>query len=204
VSPSKKLTLLYLANDVMQHSRKKGDEFIKEFGKIIADAALATYQTGNETIQSAVERLLQIWLDRKLFPVEMIGSMKTQLGIRYMPETDTKEEQPVLFRLMLNIEKMEKELHDIELHIGSISEKLPDATLLTSITPKEKQGMVEVDALLRLLYNYESKLKLKQEQRENLCSGLLEEYQKQQKLAEEDVRALQVRLKDFNTSTNII
>jgi hypothetical protein len=38
--------MLYLANDVMQTSRKKGGEFIKEFGYYIKDTVIHVYKYG--------------------------------------------------------------------------------------------------------------------------------------------------------------
>ena len=35
-APDKRITFLYLANDVMQTSRAKGFEFLQEFSKILA------------------------------------------------------------------------------------------------------------------------------------------------------------------------
>ena len=36
--PSKKLTFVYLANDVIQNSKKKGPEFAKNFETVLPDA----------------------------------------------------------------------------------------------------------------------------------------------------------------------
>ena len=38
VTPNKRLTFMYLANDVIQNSKKKGPEFTRDFGSILADA----------------------------------------------------------------------------------------------------------------------------------------------------------------------
>jgi len=201
---SKKLTLLYLANDIMQHNKKKGGEFIEEFGKIITVAVLATYQMGNETIQNSVGRLLQIWLDRKIFSVETIESMKNQLGMKRASEINPKvKDHPIIYKWFENLEKLEEEIHNIRPHVETISEKLRHGTPLISKNPKERQGIEEVDALLHLLYDYESKLKLKQEQRRSLCNYLLEEYQKQQKLTEEDVHILQRHQELLNQIMNM-
>ncbi|KAI8908807.1 hypothetical protein DFJ77DRAFT_473352 [Powellomyces hirtus] len=36
-TPARKLSFLYLANDVVQNSRRKGDEFVKEFAKVFPE-----------------------------------------------------------------------------------------------------------------------------------------------------------------------
>lgn len=40
----RKLIYLYLANDIMQTSRKKGEEFIREFKKIIKPCTIHIYK----------------------------------------------------------------------------------------------------------------------------------------------------------------
>ena len=40
----KRLTLLYLANDVLQNARKKGDEFAKAFSNILSDSVPLMYK----------------------------------------------------------------------------------------------------------------------------------------------------------------
>ena len=46
-APERKLTFLYLANDVIQQSRKKGPKFIDEFGTSLpARPSLCTYFNG--------------------------------------------------------------------------------------------------------------------------------------------------------------
>ena len=37
-SAAKKLSLLHLANDILQNSRRKGPEYIREFGKVMPEA----------------------------------------------------------------------------------------------------------------------------------------------------------------------
>eukprot|EP01090_Pellita_catalonica_P011689 TRINITY_DN2361_c0_g1_i3.p1 TRINITY_DN2361_c0_g1~~TRINITY_DN2361_c0_g1_i3.p1 ORF type:complete len:101 (+),score=8.80 TRINITY_DN2361_c0_g1_i3:93-395(+) len=43
VTPKRKLIFLYLANDIVQNSRKKGIEFIHEFGKVLPQAITSSY-----------------------------------------------------------------------------------------------------------------------------------------------------------------
>ena len=67
-SNSRKLTFLYLANDVVQNSRKKAPEYAKEFGgslKKVLDH-LTKLKLDDKTIKS-ISRLLQIWAERQIF-----------------------------------------------------------------------------------------------------------------------------------------
>ena len=65
---SRKLTFLYLANDVSQNSKKKHPEYSKEFGSVMKQVLehLAVIDLEEKTIKS-IERLLKIWQDRAIF-----------------------------------------------------------------------------------------------------------------------------------------
>ena len=41
---NKKLTLIYLANDIIQNSKRKGPEYLTEFGVVMAKALENVYQ----------------------------------------------------------------------------------------------------------------------------------------------------------------
>lgn len=65
---NKKLTFMYLANDVIQNSKKKGPEYGNEFGQILTKAFqhLSSIQN-NERIKSSLSRLLTIWKERDVY-----------------------------------------------------------------------------------------------------------------------------------------
>lgn len=81
VKDSKKLTFIYLANDVIQNSRKKGPEFRNEFAPILAPALKIMAQTASDekTIQR-IERILNIWDERKIFDSKQIAEFRGSLG----------------------------------------------------------------------------------------------------------------------------
>ena len=69
---SRKLTFLYLANDVVQNSRKKAPEFAKGFGHSLRKVLdhLSALKLDEKTIKS-IGRLLQIWQERNIFEPEV-------------------------------------------------------------------------------------------------------------------------------------
>lgn len=75
-SPDRKLQLLYLANDILQESRRRGNEFIDEFQNVIEDAIISTWNSNPESIQMKVMRLLDIWEERLVFPAAFIQNIK--------------------------------------------------------------------------------------------------------------------------------
>lgn len=64
-----KVSFLYLANDILQNSRKKGLEFVDEFVKVLPKALNDVLENGDETGRKAVLRLVDIWEDRNVFTV---------------------------------------------------------------------------------------------------------------------------------------
>lgn len=63
---SKKLTHMYLANDVIQNSRKKGPEYGEEFASVLIKAFEHMSECDEKTVNS-LERLLGIWTDREIY-----------------------------------------------------------------------------------------------------------------------------------------
>ena len=70
---ARKLTSLYLANDVVQNSKKKGPEFAKEFGVILPKAF--NHLAGidfEEKIILSLGRLIVIWQERQIFDKKIL------------------------------------------------------------------------------------------------------------------------------------
>ncbi|KAB1211812.1 Regulation of nuclear pre-mRNA domain-containing protein 1B [Morella rubra] len=62
-----RLAFLYLANDILQNSRRKGSEFVGEFWKVLPDALRDVIENGDEYGRNAALRLIGIWEERKVF-----------------------------------------------------------------------------------------------------------------------------------------
>lgn len=62
-----RLSFLYLANDILQNSRRKGAEFVAEFWKVLPDALNDVTENGDDFGRKAALRLVDIWEDRKVF-----------------------------------------------------------------------------------------------------------------------------------------
>lgn len=53
-----RLAFLYLANDILQNSRRKGSEFVGEFWKVLPDALRDVIENGDEAGRNAALRLV--------------------------------------------------------------------------------------------------------------------------------------------------
>ncbi|XP_071703207.1 uncharacterized protein [Rutidosis leptorrhynchoides] len=62
-----RLAFLYLANDILQNSRRKGSEFVDEFWKVLSDALHDVIDSKDESGRKAALRLVNIWEERKVF-----------------------------------------------------------------------------------------------------------------------------------------
>jgi len=70
---TRKLTAMYLANDVVQNSKKRGVEYAQEFGMVMRKVFehLAVMDFPDKTIMSLV-RLIGIWQERQIFDKKIL------------------------------------------------------------------------------------------------------------------------------------
>jgi len=73
LSLGRKLSAMYLVNDVVQNSRKKGPEFAKEFGTVMRRVFehLATGDLDERTIAS-ITKLVGVWQERQIFEKKVL------------------------------------------------------------------------------------------------------------------------------------
>lgn len=75
----RKITYIYLANDILQNSRKKGSEFLKEFSAALPAAIENTSKAADSKTRFTLERIFNIWKDRRIYPDEVIKKFKVIL-----------------------------------------------------------------------------------------------------------------------------
>ncbi|XP_069740733.1 regulation of nuclear pre-mRNA domain-containing protein 1B-like [Narcine bancroftii] len=74
--PSRKLTFIYLANDVIQNSKRKGPEFTKAFEGVLVDAFSHVARESEQSCKKQMERVLNIWQERVVYDVDFIQQLK--------------------------------------------------------------------------------------------------------------------------------
>ncbi|XP_059669951.1 uncharacterized protein LOC132315629 [Cornus florida] len=93
-----RLAFLYLANDILQNSRRKGLEFVDEFWKVLPDALRDVTKNGDEFGRNAAQRLISIWEERKVF-----GSqgriLKEELIGRHLENSSSRDGKHLGFKL---------------------------------------------------------------------------------------------------------
>ncbi|ESO83070.1 hypothetical protein LOTGIDRAFT_134103 [Lottia gigantea] len=90
--PAKKLVFVYLANDVIQNSKKKGPEFTRDFMTVLLPAIMVVGKEPDEKLKASVGRVLTIWGERGVYDKDFIANLHKQLG---NPTTaTTKQSKP--------------------------------------------------------------------------------------------------------------
>ncbi|KAI5057611.1 hypothetical protein GOP47_0027626 [Adiantum capillus-veneris] len=85
-----RIPFLYLANDILQNSRRRGGEFVIEFWKVLPGALKDVLEKGDDQAHSVVLRLVDIWDDRKVFGIRAKTLREELLGAE--PPTDLSEQ----------------------------------------------------------------------------------------------------------------
>ncbi|KAI6645657.1 Regulation of nuclear pre-mRNA domain-containing protein 1B-like isoform X2 [Oopsacas minuta] len=75
--PSRKLTLLFLSNDIVQNSRKKGTELNREFTKVMYKALQISYKEEDLQLTQGIQRLVSIWEERSTFPSDLLQRFRS-------------------------------------------------------------------------------------------------------------------------------
>lgn len=71
-SASKRLTLIYLANEVVQQSRaRQKHDFLIAFEPLIADATAQAYKGASQDIQAKIRRVVEVWRQRNIFDLRI-------------------------------------------------------------------------------------------------------------------------------------
>lgn len=91
-SSSKKLSLLYLCNDVVQQARhKRKTDFITDFSKVLPGVFNKVYNSLNPSIKPKVDRLVNVWSERLVFPASDIKEMRKAIELSKTNKSLDKE-----------------------------------------------------------------------------------------------------------------
>ncbi|XP_030453232.1 uncharacterized protein LOC115674855 isoform X2 [Syzygium oleosum] len=114
------VSLLYLANDILQNSRRKGSEFVNEFWKVLPAALKHVYGNGDEHGKKVVTRLVDIWDERKVFGSRGHGLKDEMLGKDPPPVSvsNGKSSNPI------KIVKRDASSVRVKLAVGGLPEKI--------------------------------------------------------------------------------
>ncbi|CAN7992397.1 unnamed protein product [Ixodes hexagonus] len=90
--PQRKLTFMYLANDVIQNSKKKGPEFTREFATVLAKAfAHISVRDTDQKTHAGLRRILSVWKERCVFDAVQISDFGQYLSDKTSDPEPVKE-----------------------------------------------------------------------------------------------------------------
>jgi hypothetical protein len=78
-SPNRYLTFIYVANDIMQNTRRMGTNFIDAFSTVLSRALCITVAR-NPKLRGKIDRLLQVWGERKVVNATSLASFRADLS----------------------------------------------------------------------------------------------------------------------------
>lgn len=75
----RKLLFMFLSNDIIQNSKRKGNEFTQEFSRVLPDALSHTYKSAVDDIKTIkqIDRILAIWKEREIFGKDFIDKLQS-------------------------------------------------------------------------------------------------------------------------------
>ncbi|XP_031497026.1 uncharacterized protein LOC116262091 isoform X2 [Nymphaea colorata] len=98
-----RISFLYLANDILQNSRRKGFEFVGEFWKVLPAALKAVLENGDDRGKNIVTRLVDIWEERKVFGSRTRSLKEDMLGSEPPPPLETSRKSSRSVRIKLAV-----------------------------------------------------------------------------------------------------
>lgn len=120
---ARKVPLLYLANDILQNSKRKGNEFVTEFWKVLPSALKEVVDKGDDRGKTVVTRLVGIWEERRVFGSQAKTLKDAMLGEELPPPLELRKKRPRSVRIV----KKDSRSIKTKLSIGGTAEKIVSA-----------------------------------------------------------------------------
>ncbi|XP_039114275.1 LOW QUALITY PROTEIN: regulation of nuclear pre-mRNA domain-containing protein 1B-like [Dioscorea cayenensis subsp. rotundata] len=118
-----KIPLLYVANDILQNSKRNGTEFVGEFWKVLPGALKDVMENGDDRGKNVVSRLVGIWEERKVFGSYAKGLKDLMLGNEPPPALELNKKRSRSVRIM----KRDSRSIKLKLSVGGMAEKIISA-----------------------------------------------------------------------------
>ncbi|XP_014667667.1 PREDICTED: regulation of nuclear pre-mRNA domain-containing protein 1B-like isoform X2 [Priapulus caudatus] len=162
---ARKLTLMYLANDVIQNSKKKGPEFNKAFLDVLAGAVrhIASDCKDEKTLKS-VMRIVRIWEERGVYDATFCKQLKKSFedGSGSLTKETTTTKVPLVKQHRKQKKHKREKSHEskstpVEPPTSTKKRKLEEVIALTEelVADEEPLDPPDADELVRALEQLE-------------------------------------------------
>lgn len=190
---SRKLTFLYLANDVIQNSKKKGPEFTQDFAPVIVEAFKHVHRECEDSSKKQLGRVLSIWQERGVYENNLLDQLSQVLyGEKKAKKRSYEEIQPEdegfasqsspaeppqtaeLIRALQELENAASGDSQLRQRISALPAQVQDSSLLHRITDKESGERLSrlVEDACMLLADYSGRLAAEIDDRRQLMRTL--------------------------------
>ncbi|XP_062343190.1 regulation of nuclear pre-mRNA domain-containing protein 1A-like [Osmerus eperlanus] len=190
---SRKLTFIYLANDVIQNSKRKGPEFTHDFAPVIVDAFKHVSRDGEEGCKKQLGRVLSIWQERAVYENNLLDQLSSVLQgekkakkrpyeeIKLDSEDFASQSSPGeppqtvdLIRALQELENTASGDSALRQRISALPAEVQDTSLLHRVTDKESGERLSrlVEEACMLLADYSGRLAAEIEDRRQLTRTL--------------------------------
>ncbi|XP_039379400.1 regulation of nuclear pre-mRNA domain-containing protein 1A isoform X3 [Mauremys reevesii] len=223
--PNRKLTFLYLANDVIQNSKRKGPEFTKDFAPVIVEAFKHVSSESDESCKKHLGRVLSIWEERSVYENDVLEQLRQALYGDRKARKRTFEQIKVdenncsaqsspsdppqttdLIRALQELENAASGDAAVHQRIASLPVEVQDVSLLDRITDKESGEQLSkmVDDACMVLADYNGRLAAEIDDRKQLTRMLSDFLRCQKEVLAEKEHKLELLLQvvDMDVSSN--
>ncbi|XP_064835844.1 regulation of nuclear pre-mRNA domain-containing protein 1A-like isoform X1 [Oncorhynchus masou masou] len=190
---SRKLTFLYLANDVIQNSKKKGPEFTQDFAPVIVDAFKHVSREGEDPCKKQLGRVLSIWQERAVYENNLLDQLshvllgekkakkrpyeEIQLDDQDLASQSSPAEPPQTAELIRALQELENAASGdsaLRQRISSLPAEVQDTSLLHRITDREQGERLSrlVEEACMLLADFSGRLAAEIDDRRQLTRTL--------------------------------
>ncbi|GMI79009.1 hypothetical protein HRI_001570200 [Hibiscus trionum] len=188
----RRVSFLYLANDILQNSRRKGSEFVNEFWKVLPVALKHVYDDGDENGKKAVTRLVDIWEERKVFGSRGQNLKDEMLGKNSAPSSAVAAANNGKGSNPIKIVKRDAHAVRIKLAVGGLPEKILTAyQSVLEDNPNEDTVLNKCNAAVQNLSKLGENVESSLAQGNQNGSALLDELQQQENALQHCVEQLE-------------
>ncbi|CAN6229730.1 unnamed protein product [Urochloa humidicola] len=124
-SKEQKVPFLYLANDILQNSKRNGTEFVEEFWKVLPGALKDVNESGDDRGKKVASRLVDIWQERRVFGSRAGAIKDVMLGAAPLPVLDMTKKRS--HSSAIKIVKRDSRSVKLRLGVGGTAEKIVSA-----------------------------------------------------------------------------
>lgn len=174
-----KVPFLYLANDILQNSKRNGTEFVEEFWKVLPTMLKDLAEKGDDRGKKTVSRLVDIWQERRVFGLRAGGIKDVMLGTAPLPVLDMTKKRS--HSSSIKIVKRDSRSVKLRLGVGGTAERIVTALhAVLSEQADEDADLENCKTSMRHIGKMEKDVdsacsKAEDPRRETLCTKLKDE-----------------------------